>query len=171
MLFTIPSRRFQRVSHGAGGHCRDKTVLPLEENVLRPSSTEWPIWDDDSLQNPRPCDEVVPLRHEIALAGYLEKQRARRAPPIRRFDLRASAIVLRALVTRVGRAFSGARVLPSERRSNSYREDGMGSGAKIFMRDGGEEILRTVCGRAFGGKPKKDQSSLSNPAGRMSEIL
>lgn len=94
--------------------------------MVRPSSTEWPIWHDDPLQNPQPRDEVVPLRHDIALTGYLEKQRACRASTIRRFDLWTSAIGLCALVARVGRASSGTRVLPSERPSNGYREDDMG---------------------------------------------
>ena len=94
--------------------------------MLRPSSTEWPIWHDDPWQNPQPRDEVVPLRHDIALARYLEKQRACRASTIRRFDLWTSAIGLCALVARVGRVSAGARVLPSERPSSSYREDDMG---------------------------------------------
>jgi hypothetical protein len=91
--------------------------------MLRPSSTEWPIWHDDPWQNPQPRDEVVPLRHDIALALYLEKQQARRALAIRRFDLWTTAIGLCALLARVGRVFSGARALPSERPSSSYLED------------------------------------------------
>jgi hypothetical protein len=95
----------------------------LEDNVLRPSPTEWPIWHDDPCQNPQPRDEVVPLCHDIALARYLEKQRACRALAIRRFDLWTIAIGLCALVARAGRVFSGARVLTSKRLSSSYRGD------------------------------------------------
>lgn len=47
--------------------------------MLRPNSTEWPIWHDDPWQNPQPRDDALPLRHDIALARYLEKQRACRA--------------------------------------------------------------------------------------------
>lgn len=100
--------------------------LTLEENVLRPNSTEWPIWHDDPWQNPQPRDGALPLRHDIALARYLEKQRACRASTIRRFDLWVSAIGLCALVARVGRPSSCARVLPSKRLSSGCREGDMG---------------------------------------------
>ena len=55
--------------------------------MQRPSSTEWPIWHDDPWENPQPGSTVAPLRHELALARYLEKQRAWRASTVRRFDL------------------------------------------------------------------------------------
>jgi hypothetical protein len=78
--------------------------------MLRPSSTEWPIWHDDPWHNPQPRGGLVPRRHDIALARYLEKQRACRASTIHRFDLRATALGLRKLVARIGRDFFDACV-------------------------------------------------------------
>ena len=42
--------------------------------MLRWSSTEWPIGYADPWQAPRPQGGVAPLRHDLALAQYLEKQ-------------------------------------------------------------------------------------------------
>jgi hypothetical protein len=55
---------------------------------------EWPIWHDDPGQNPRLHYAVAPLRHDIALARYHEKQRAGRESTVRSFHLRTTTIVL-----------------------------------------------------------------------------
>jgi uncharacterized protein YjiS (DUF1127 family) len=61
--------------------------------MLRPSSSEWPIWHIDPGQTEQP--RGGPLRHDIALTHYLEKQRARRVSAIRSFDFRACALIVR----------------------------------------------------------------------------
>ncbi|WP_210285056.1 hypothetical protein [Mesorhizobium neociceri] len=53
-----------------------------------PGSTEWPIWHDDPTHDQQ--GQGAPQRHDIALAGYLEKQQAWRASAVRRFDLSAA---------------------------------------------------------------------------------
>ena len=80
--------------------------------MLRPSSTEWPIWHDDPWQNPQPGEGLVSLRHDIALARYLEMQRGWRASTIPSFDLWAITTGSCVLIARVGRAFF-RRVGPS----------------------------------------------------------
>ena len=78
--------------------------------MQRPSSIDWPIWHDDPLHedswhNPACRGAVAPLCHDIALAKYLERQKAHRGSVVRRLDL--SAVIARASATiaRVGRAF------------------------------------------------------------------
>ena len=72
--------------------------------MLHPSSTGWPIRYDDPWENPQPgC--VAPLRHDLALASYLERQRAWRASTVHRFGPWTIAIRLHALIARAGRAF------------------------------------------------------------------
>ncbi|WP_292547815.1 hypothetical protein [Mesorhizobium sp.] len=71
--------------------------------MLRPSSSEWPIWHNDPGQNEQP--RGGPLRHDIALTHYLEKQRAYRVSAIRSFDFRTTAIRACALIARLGRDF------------------------------------------------------------------
>lgn len=65
--------------------------------------TEWPFWHDESWQDPQPRDGQ--LRHDIALAHYLETQRGWRASTIPSFDLWATTAALFELIARVGRAF------------------------------------------------------------------
>lgn len=73
--------------------------------MLRPNTTDWPIWHDDPWQNPQLRDGLMPLRHDIALARYLQRQQAWRASAVRKFDLSAAAIRASVLVARVGSAF------------------------------------------------------------------
>ena len=63
--------------------------------------TDWPIWHDDPWRNPQPRDGQ--LRHDIALARYLETQRGWRASTS--FDLWATTVALCERMARVGRAF------------------------------------------------------------------
>ena len=65
--------------------------------------TEWPIWHDDPWQNSQLRDWQ--LRHDIALASYLETQRGWRASTIPSFDLWATTVALCERIARVGRAF------------------------------------------------------------------
>lgn len=46
------------------------------------SSTDWPIWHDDPWENSR-SGGVAPLRHDLALARYLDRQLAWRASAVR----------------------------------------------------------------------------------------
>jgi len=73
--------------------------------MLRPNTTDWPIWHDDPWQNPQLRDGLMPLRHDIALARYLETQRSWRASTTRRFDLWAITIGSCERIARIGRAF------------------------------------------------------------------
>jgi len=63
--------------------------------MLRPISAEWPMWHGDAWQAPQ-ARETRPLRHELALALYLEEQAARRASSFRQVTLRtlASALIM-----------------------------------------------------------------------------
>ncbi len=63
------------------------------------SSTDWPIGHDDPWVNSRPGG-VAPLRHDLALAAYLQRQQAWRASAVPRLDLRIIAKHLNALVAR-----------------------------------------------------------------------
>jgi hypothetical protein len=67
-------------------------LFSQEDTVHHPGSTEWPIWHDYPARDQQ--GQGAPLRHDIALAGYLEKQQAWQASAVRRFDL--SAVVDRA---------------------------------------------------------------------------
>jgi hypothetical protein len=71
--------------------------------MLRPSSSEWPIWHNDPGQTEQP--RRGPLRHDIALTHYLEKQRACRGSTVRPFDFWTAAIRACALIARLGRDF------------------------------------------------------------------
>jgi hypothetical protein len=73
--------------------------LSPEDAVQRPSSTDWPIGHEDPWHDPQNSGAVAPLRHDIALSRYLEKQQACRGSAVRGLDLSAamrSAIVLTA---------------------------------------------------------------------------
>lgn len=71
--------------------------------MLRSSSSEWPIWHNDPGQTEQP--RGGPLRHDIAIKHYLEKQRARRVSTVRSFHFRTTAIRACALIARLGRDF------------------------------------------------------------------
>ncbi|CAH2397642.1 hypothetical protein MES5069_180018 [Mesorhizobium escarrei] len=84
--FTLAPTRFSRRREIVSAR------VPQEDTVLRPSPIEWPTWHDDPSQSEQP--RGGPLRHDITLARYLEKQRACRASTVRGFDLRTTAINL-----------------------------------------------------------------------------
>jgi len=73
---------------------------------------EWPIWHDDPGQSPRPRYAAAPFRHDIALARYLEKQRAGRESTARSFDLRTRTIRTCVLIADAGRDFLRRLVAP-----------------------------------------------------------
>ncbi|MER8467642.1 hypothetical protein [Mesorhizobium sp. M1396] len=81
--------------------------------MLHPN--EWPFWHDDPGQNRRLGCEVAPLRHDIALARYLEKQRGGRESTVRRIDLSTTTIHACVLIADAGRNFLALGLLPSER--------------------------------------------------------
>ncbi|CDX20411.1 hypothetical protein MPLB_1850014 [Mesorhizobium sp. ORS 3324] len=60
---------------------------------------EWPFRHGDLRQSPHRPDAPVPLRHDIALAHYLERQRAYRLTAIPIMDLRGDVRRLLALAT------------------------------------------------------------------------
>jgi len=74
------------------------------------SSTDWPIRHDDPWENSQPGG-VAPLRHDLALAAYLQRQQAWRASAVR--NPSASAI---RWCGRVLRAWRFRRVLRAEAR-------------------------------------------------------
>ena len=76
-------------------------MLPL-------NATDWPTWHDEPREN---SGEVAPLRHDLALAHYLERQQAWRASAAR--NPSASAI---RWCGRVLRAWRFRRVLRAEAR-------------------------------------------------------
>jgi len=80
--------------------------------VQRPALTDWPIWHEDA-GNDLQLGTAAPLRHDLTLARYLERQQAWRALAVREFDLSTAAIRACVLVVRVGSAFF--------RRSRSFR--------------------------------------------------
>jgi hypothetical protein len=69
-----------------------------------PRSAEWPIQHADPLQASSPRGGVAPLRHELALARYLEQQAAHPRPAAFQLDLRSGASRLFAWIARRGRA-------------------------------------------------------------------
>ncbi len=73
---------------------------------------EWPIWHHDPGQNPRLWNAIAPQRHEIALARYLEKQRAGRESMVRSFDLRTPTAHAFVLIADAGRDFVKRLVAP-----------------------------------------------------------
>jgi hypothetical protein len=75
--------------------------------MLRPISTEWPIWHGDAWHAPQ-AREVRPMYHELALAHYLEEQAARRASSIREVTLWT---LVSALDRQIGQISSGIRRL------------------------------------------------------------
>jgi len=83
--------------------------------MSRWSSTEWPVGYADPWQVPRPQGGVAPLRHDLALARYLEKQAAYRASTVRWFDTWTTAIRLCMRMADAGlTALRGLRSLPRE---------------------------------------------------------
>ncbi|BCG79386.1 hypothetical protein [Mesorhizobium sp. 113-3-3] len=80
-------------------------MLPL-------NATDWPTWHDEPKEN---SGEVAPLRHDLALARYLERQQGWRASAVHRFDPGETAIRWCALVARVGRAGRFTSAVPSPR--------------------------------------------------------
>ena len=73
--------------------------------MLRPISTEWPIWHADAWHSPQ-AGEVRPMHHELALAHYLEKQAAHRATSIREITLWTLSSIL---VRHIGQLSFGIR--------------------------------------------------------------
>lgn len=74
--------------------------------------TEWPIWHDEPWENRQPRGGVAPLRHDIALARYLEKQRAGRESTVRSFELPTTAVRACVRMANAGRDFLGRLVAP-----------------------------------------------------------
>lgn len=58
--------------------------------MIQPSLTEWPIHYIG--QEPQPRGGVAPLRHDLALVQYLEKQAAHRSSSAHQGDGGAAAI-------------------------------------------------------------------------------
>ena len=80
--------------------------------MLRWSSTEWLTGYANPSQAPRPQGGVAPLRHDLALARYLEKQAAYRASTVRPYDTLAAGIRLCVRMAHAGlTAFQGSRPL------------------------------------------------------------
>ena len=83
--------------------------------MFRWSSTEWSIGYADPWQAPRPQGGVAPLRHDLALARYLEKQAAYRASTVRPFGTWTTAIRLCVRMAHAGlTALRDLRSLPQE---------------------------------------------------------
>jgi hypothetical protein len=80
-------------------------LLSQEDTVQRPALTEWPIWHDDPGHDLQQRGAAVPLRHDLTLARYLQRQQAWRASAVRKFDLSAAAVRASVRVARVGSAF------------------------------------------------------------------
>jgi len=82
--------------------------------MLRLSSTEWPIGYANPWQAPQPPAGVAPLRHDLALARYLEKRMAYDSSMVRRLDIWTTAIDL-CVRTKQGvlAAFQALRLLTS----------------------------------------------------------
>ncbi len=91
--------------------------------MLPPDPTEWPIRPRDPWQAPR--SPVAPLRHDLALALYLEKQAAHRASTPHRFNPWTAAMRLRVLAAYVGRAVSSARARRGPSRPMTVSESNM----------------------------------------------
>ena len=71
--------------------------------MLPPHSTEWPTGHSDPWQAPQPPGGVAPLRHDLALARYLEKRAAYRTMRVYQPDLwallfRRCAVMVRNVV-------------------------------------------------------------------------
>jgi len=82
--------------------------------MLRLSSIEWPIGYTDPWQTPQPPGGVAPLRHDLALARYLEKRMACDSSTVRRLDIWTTAIDLCARTKQGGlAAFQALRLLTS----------------------------------------------------------
>jgi hypothetical protein len=62
--------------------------------MLLPSSTGWPMGYIDPWQMPQPPGGVAPLRHDLALARYLEKRKAYDASMACRFNSLTAVIDL-----------------------------------------------------------------------------
>lgn len=75
-----------------------------EEAMFQPNPANWPIRYADSGQPQQQCGGVAPLRHDIALARYLEKQAAHRASASLGIDLWSAAIGLCVQVAESGLA-------------------------------------------------------------------
>ena len=92
--------------------------------MLRWTSTAWPIGYADPWQAPWPRGGVAPLRHDLALARYLEKQAACRASTVRPFDTWATAI---RLCVRMAHAeltvFRGSGPLPRSGRASGQADE------------------------------------------------
>lgn len=100
--------------HEGAGHLRERVAFLEEDTVLRLSSAEWPIGFADPWQAPQPPGGVAPLRHDLALARYLEKRMAYDSSAVLRLDIWTAAIDLRAKMKHgVLAAFRGLRLLRS----------------------------------------------------------
>ncbi|TGS16076.1 hypothetical protein EN852_010670 [Mesorhizobium sp. M2E.F.Ca.ET.209.01.1.1] len=65
---------------------------------------EWPLWHDDDRRDGQLAN--ASLRHEIALARYLERQREHRQTGMPIVDLESVALRLLAFAMRIGSAFT-----------------------------------------------------------------
>lgn len=61
--------------------------------MFQPGLTEWPILHTDREPAPTPRGGVAPLRHDLALARYLEEQAEHRIPA-RQSDIAGVARIL-----------------------------------------------------------------------------
>jgi hypothetical protein len=73
--------------------------------VLRPKPADWPICRDDPRLTPQRLLDVTPLRHDLALACYLEKQAANRVSTIHRSNPWTTLIAIGAWAARSPLAF------------------------------------------------------------------
>jgi hypothetical protein len=83
--------------------------------MFNPDSTDWPTGHVDLWEAPRPRGGVAPLRHDLALARYLEKQAAHRASSALSFFAWHPATLLS---MRIAGGFAPLNPLPSERPRN-----------------------------------------------------
>jgi hypothetical protein len=58
--------------------------------MLFPRPIGWPIPSNESGQPPVPPGGIAPLRHDLALANYLEKRAAHGAPALCQFSIGAA---------------------------------------------------------------------------------
>lgn len=94
--------------------------------MQRPS--EWPLWYDDGQREGQVTD--APLRHEVALAHYLEKQQAHRAtaargPGLSLVAANAGNVALRVLhwsFVLAGRAVVGVNLSKAHREFSTLRK-------------------------------------------------
>ena len=62
--------------------------------MLCPKTSEWSLWSADSWQDPMSSGGIAPLRHDLALKLYLEKQASHRVSVAHRVDIWTSVFRL-----------------------------------------------------------------------------